>query len=237
MGTQSSNKLWVILLVITLCAVFVLSPWHQILAHVRELSQIVRGFGAPGVVVSILAFTILVTIGCPRLPLCTVAGLTYGFLTGFIVAEVGAMAGYYAVFLFVRWGGSTWVTRRWPKLAQVSGLIRDSGTPGVILLRQIPIHGGLINIVLGLSSISHRSFLLGTAIGLMPEAAPFTLMGSGLTHSSSLWGAGCIVGGVVIFAIGWLVAKVWLKKRRTESDLPVSAELLKSICERTKEHE
>ena len=39
----------------------------------------------------------------------------------------------------------------------------------------------LINLCLGLSYVTQRDFLIGTALGLLPEAIPATLIGAGLT--------------------------------------------------------
>ena len=45
--------------------------------------------------------------------------------------------------------------------------------------RQLPISGLITNLLLGLAPIRHLDFLVGTAIGLLPEAIPFTLVASG----------------------------------------------------------
>ena len=94
---------------------------------------------------------------------------------------MATLAGYYALFLFVRWGGRDFVLRHWPRVGWLKEHFHGhSAAPLVFAVRQLPISGLIINFLLGLSPIRHHHFLLGTAFGILPEAIPFTLVASGM---------------------------------------------------------
>jgi uncharacterized membrane protein YdjX (TVP38/TMEM64 family) len=175
---------------------------------------------------SILCIALLVGCGVPRLLLCTVAGMALGFWRGMLVGECGTVMGYYGIFLFIRWGGRDWALHRFPKLRKWSDLIQGQGILGVILLRHVPIHGTLTNLGLGLSRIRHRDFLIGTAIGVISEAIPATLVGAGLGKGSTK-ALGTYLGlAAVVFVILWVTATYAmraLRKRRAGAVIATEA--------------
>jgi uncharacterized membrane protein YdjX (TVP38/TMEM64 family) len=122
----------------------------------------------------------LVAAGMPRLLFCPIGGLAFGFWHGLLWTQVATLAGYYTLFLFVRWGGQDFVLRHWPRVARLKEHFHGhSAALMVFAVRQLPVSGLLTNFLLGLSPIRHRHFLLGTAFGILPEAIPFTLVASG----------------------------------------------------------
>lgn len=124
---------------------------------------------------------VLVAFGMPRLLFCPVGGLAFGFWYGLLWTQVATLAGYYALFLFVRWGGHDFVLRHWPQVGRLKEHVHGrSAALLVFAMRQLPISGLIINFLLALSPIRHRHFLLGTAFGILPEAVPFTLVASGV---------------------------------------------------------
>jgi uncharacterized membrane protein YdjX (TVP38/TMEM64 family) len=68
--------------------------------------------------------------------------------------------------------------------------------------------------MLGLSPVKHRDFLIGTAIGLFPEAIPFTMIGKGAKQGSIDKTAIYIVAALIVLALLWLLAKFCLKKKK-----------------------
>ena len=127
----------------------------------------------------------LVAVGMPRLLFCPIGGLAFGFWHGLLWTQVATLAGYYVLFLFVRWGGRDFVLRRWPRVRRLKEHVHGhSAALLVFAVRQLPISGLIINFLLGLSPIQHRHFLLGTAFGILPEAIPFTLVASGMLKLS-----------------------------------------------------
>jgi uncharacterized membrane protein YdjX (TVP38/TMEM64 family) len=142
------------------------------------------------------------------------AGAALGFWLVLLITLLGTVLGHYAFFLFIRWGGREWVLHRWPKLRKWAQMIREQGVIGVILVRQIPAHSMLINLCLGLSHVKHRHFLLGTAIGVIPEAIPATLVGAGLVKASLKDSAGYLGVAAAAVAVLWITGSFVLRAMR-----------------------
>ena len=200
-----------------------LTPVRAWLSDAQQLRATLKDAGAWVYPLSIVATAILVGCGVPRLLFCAACGLIFGFWAGFLLSQIGTLLGQYITFLFVRWGGREWALHRWPRLRKWAELIRDQGMVGVILIRQVPSPSVLTNLCLGLSNVKHRHFLIGTAIGLIPEAVPATLIGAGLVKASLKDSAGYLGLAAFVFALIWIVAGVAIKKmrqNRTDVGLP-----------------
>jgi uncharacterized membrane protein YdjX (TVP38/TMEM64 family) len=163
---------------------------------------------------SVAIIALLVGCGVPRLLLCGVAGMILGFWWGLAIVQIGTLLGYYGAFLFIRWGGRDVALRWWPALRKWADLARNHGVMGVILLRQLPIHGGFINLGLGLSHVKHRQFLIGTLIGSLPEAIPATLAGAGMVRASLKSTAGYLAIAIAGMALVWIACGYLVKAMR-----------------------
>ena len=212
---RGTKRLALLLLVLVgAVAVGTLTPVRAWLSDIARVKAAVQSLGIWIYPIGTLAIALLVACGVPRLLLCTVAGAAFGFWRGMLLGECGTVLGYYGVFLFIRWGGRDWALHRFPKLRKWSDLIHDQGILGVILLRHVPIHGTLINLGLGLSRIRHRDFLIGTAIGVISESIPATLVGTGLGKGSAK-ALGTYLGlAAVAFAIIWIGCAYWMRAMR-----------------------
>ncbi len=203
----------------TVIGVVALSPVGAWLKDRDGIRQTLGTLGIWAYPLFILAVAALVAGGMPRLLFCGLGGWLFGFWIALLLNELATLLAYYGVFLFVRWGGRDWVLHKWPKLQRWADTIQKQGMLGVILARQVPVHGTLINLCLGLSRVRHRDFLLGTAIGLIPEAIPATLIGAGLKNADNIKRSiTLIVLAIVCFVVVALGCR-WLARRRAKAGL------------------
>lgn len=211
---------------LALLALAYLTPFRGLIsADLPRWSADLRALGWPAPLLFVLGVACLVSVGVPRLLLCPLAGMAFGFWGGLLLSQTGTLIGYYALFLFVRWGGRGFVLRYRPQLARFTELIQRQGIPAVILARQLPLHGWLVNLVLSLTPIRHRHFLLGTAIGLLPEAVPCTLIGAGVLHGSVVQSAAFVVLAVIGLALVWIGFAIYVdRQRRNQRSAPASSE-------------
>ena len=193
-----------LVLLIALLAVGYFSPLREHLRNLRDVSNQIQRMGVWAPLAFTAAVAILVPAGVPRLPFCPIAGMAFGFVRGVLWSQLGTLIGYYLVFLFVRWGGRAFVLRHSARLRGLTDLFQHQGIPTVILARQFPIHGSIINLLLSLSPVNHRDFLIGTAIGLVPESIPVTLIGTGAVQASFARSAGIVTVAVVVLASVWI---------------------------------
>lgn len=181
--------------------------WNEAIQNLRAHRL---GWLAP--VLFALLMAALMAVGAPRLAFCAAAGATFGFFWGILWAEIGALIGSYALFLFVRRIGREKAMQRWPSLTRYSEALTDGGIITVLMGRQLPINGFFITVALALTRLTHGQFLIGTALGLIPAAIPATLMGAGVGQRMSL--AQSI--SYVLVAVCWLLLAglVFSKLRR-----------------------
>jgi uncharacterized membrane protein YdjX (TVP38/TMEM64 family) len=107
--------------------------------------------------------------------------------------------------------------------------VHDQGVVGVLLLRQLPIHGTLINVSLGLSHVKHRHFLIGTAIGVIPELIPAVLVGTGLGQGTGKSMASYFSVGIVAFVMIWVGCTYAVRiMRRNRSEAGMLADEVES---------
>lgn len=176
------------------------------LADIHEISEKLHalGWAAPGIF--ILAVAALVAIGVPRLLLCPIGGMAFGFFWGLIWTQIGTLLGYYGFFLLVHRAGKDFVLSKWPRLKRFTGISRRRGFITVLLIRQLPIAGFYINILLGLLPLTHLDFILGTAIGILPAAVPATLLGANAIHISSEKSIFYFMLAAAAFVIIWIAS-------------------------------
>jgi uncharacterized membrane protein YdjX (TVP38/TMEM64 family) len=182
---RGRNLVWWVIAVGALLALVYLSPWRAYLGRLGEVSEYLKGLGLLAPLVLTLAVALLVGAGFPRWPLCVIAGTALGFWSGLLWAQLGTLLGNYVVFLVVRLGSKEWAQRYLSKRARLQNVIQQEGISGVILARQMPLPGLLINLACGLLPLRQRDYLIGTIIGQMPLAIPCTLIGAGVLQASS----------------------------------------------------
>ena len=214
-----------VLKVATLCAVLVgglvlvhvtgLEEWFK---NVPELVERIQAMGIMAPLVFVFASAALVAVGVPRLVLCPVAGMAFGFLFGLLWAQVGTVLGSYATFLFARWAGRDFVVRHRPRMGKLAVVFEPRSVMAVALIRQLPITAGLLNLMLAVSPVKHSRFLIGTAIGILPEAIAVTLIGSGVVKQSLEEATGYVTVASVLLLTVWIVSAFCARKLRRPAD-------------------
>jgi uncharacterized membrane protein YdjX (TVP38/TMEM64 family) len=200
-----------------LMAIVYLSPLRAYVSDLREVSARIRSLGMVGPAVVTLGVAMLVAIGFPRLALCVIAGMALGFWSGLLWAQLGTLLGNYAIFLIAGSSGRVWAENYLAKRHRLRGLIQEEGTWGVILARQIPVPGLIVNLACGLFGVRHRHFLLGTAIGQLPEAIPCTLIGAGALEASFAKSAGVISLAVAVSVLVWVGLRRFIRARASRT--------------------
>ena len=186
-----------------------LFPYQDLPVWVSRLGERVTGLGWYGPLIFGFATAILTGVGVPRLLMTGVAAALFGVFWGLACTLLGTLAGAYATFAVMRWSGREAGLSRWPRLARFSGLFRERGLLPVILIRQLPLSSFFINLLLGLTSVRNRDFLLGSLLGFLPEAIPVALIGAGLVQGDLGETLKYVLVGLVLFISLGLMSK-WL---------------------------
>jgi len=204
------------------------SPLRQYLGRGLEVSQQIRSFGTLAPLVVMAGVAALVAVGFPRLALCGIAGMALGFWSGLFWAQLGTLLGNYALFVVARAGGRDWAQRFLSRRSGLKITIQQRGALGVFLARQIPMPGLVINLACALLPIGHLDFIIGTVIGQLPLAIPFTLMGAGLLQPSLKKSVSLLGLAVVASFLAWFGLRYALRRLRTGT--PTDSGNVPPIC-------
>jgi uncharacterized membrane protein YdjX (TVP38/TMEM64 family) len=206
------------LVICALLAVVELSPLRGYLERWREVSEDLRRMGTLAPLVLVAAVAALVGVGFPRWPFCIIAGAALGFWYGLLWAQLGTLLGNYTVFLLVRLGSRDWAQRYLSHRIKLHNVIRQEGIPGVILARQMPLPGLLINLACGLVPLRQRDYLVGTILGQLPLAIPCTLIGAGILQASFRQSLAVIGLAVAATVLAWIGLRLLLRTQSPAMD-------------------
>ncbi len=209
----SERKFLVMALVVAACILVVhLTPLKSYVTNVQYWKDAMDKFGVLASVVFTLSCTALIAMGIPRLVFCAAAGMLFGFWEGFAVGQFSALFGSYLTFVFARWGAREWVARRVENRRHLRELLRHPSTFTVFLARQLPIAGIVPNLVLGVTPVRHRAFLLGSFLGYLPSSAMVAMIGSGLGKHSLARSMGQITMAMLGLGVASLI--VWRMRKK-----------------------
>ena len=148
-------------------------------------------------------------VGAPRLVFCTVGGALFGFIEGLALSQVATLP-----FLFARWGRGAPSEQKLKLVARAQEYLKRRSILDVFLIRQLPVWGAVINLVLGSSDVPLRTFLVGSFFGYLPQSVVFSLIGSGFGETTTLHAVSRMFGAVSMLALFLLIAWRAMKKKR-----------------------
>lgn len=172
--------------------------------------------GIWGPIIYIVIYTVATVLVLPSTVLNLAGGALFGPWLGSLWTTIAALIAAIVAFGFTRTVGREMVAKRLAGYWQtIDAEIRNGGMFYMFSIRLLPvIPYGLVNFAAGLTSISWKDYVVGTALGTLPGVLPFVLLGSsGLTLSQT----GDLVPLVVALTlIGMLVGgATWYRRRRS----------------------
>ncbi|MEY3289615.1 MAG: hypothetical protein RLZZ419_1857 [Pseudomonadota bacterium] len=202
-----------LLIVVIGCSYLIYSmPLKELLNQSQEIKLWLATTGYAGPAIFTLAAALLTAIGMPRLILCTLAGVVFGFTWGFVWSHFGTLLGAYGTFVFARWSGRDFVQQKFPKIIALSQSTHARGWRSVLFMRQLPISGLYNDILLGLSTVSHCDFWIGSTLGFLPLGVTATLIGAGaiqadISHLAQYLGIAAAAFFLLTLSLKWILAQ------------------------------
>lgn len=153
-------------------------------------------------------------LGVPGAVFMLPAGAVWPTPTAVALCWVGNMGASWLAFTYARRLARDWVVERIPaRLRRYDDRLADGGVLPIVVLRlvfgQIPAADWL----LGVTKVSARRFLIGTAIGIVPGILLFVILGGGLLD---LWASiplAVQVAGVGAVTLALVARRVLLSRR------------------------
>lgn len=176
-----------------------------------------------GLIVAIAVFIGGSFIGAPQFLLIALSVAAFGPLKGFVFAHLSTLISASVNFLIARYVGAGFVRRRQgPTLKSLVEAIGRNGFISAIVVRIIPSAPFIVvNMALGLTTVSYPAFLAGTAIGIIPKTALIALLGKVVQRARA--GDLDAIFYLVLAAVAWIGVALltrWLLQRRRAASRP-----------------
>jgi uncharacterized membrane protein YdjX (TVP38/TMEM64 family) len=183
--SETHRLLGLALVVAGLVAVLHFTPLKQWLEQAQTLKARVDEIGWKADLLFILGSVVGIALGIPRLALCGLGGVLFGFLEGVLVSQFAGVLGAYGAFLMTRfWGPKEWVRRKLAQGGRLKALLARPSIGTIFVARQMPVPGVVPNVLLGVLDTRHSVFLIGTFLGYLPSNIPVALAGSSMAKES-----------------------------------------------------
>ncbi|MEQ8841319.1 MAG: VTT domain-containing protein [Acidimicrobiales bacterium] len=185
-GYRAQGRRWrrqgfALTLVVAGAALFVLLGGWDFVRDGERVEEFFTERGAVGPVVFVLAMWALQPAGVPGLVFMVPAAVVWPLPTAMLLSWVGNMGASSIAFAMARYLARDWVQQRMPtRLRGWDRRLADGGLVQVILLRVITGQFTPADWVLGVSTVGAGTFLVGTAIGIIPGIVLAVTLGGGI---------------------------------------------------------
>jgi uncharacterized membrane protein YdjX (TVP38/TMEM64 family) len=182
----------------------------------------VLGKGINGELLFLGAGALAVTVGMPRQAVSFLSGYAFGVGWGTVLGVLATTGGCLVNFYYARWIGRDLVTGRLrERLRRTEDFIHDNTFNMTLLIRLLPAGSNLLtNLAAGVSGVRALPFVLGSALGYIPQTLVFALVGSGVSIDP-LYRIGL---GVAIFLVSGLLGIRLYRRFRHGRHLDVQLE-------------
>jgi uncharacterized membrane protein YdjX (TVP38/TMEM64 family) len=201
-------------------------PSYVSLPAIKARRDALLAFTAEHYVASLLlAFAVYATAVALSIPGAVVLTLTAGFLfgrwvgTGLVLAA--ATLGATLVFVAARYLVADWARRRLGALgARINAGFTANAFSYLMFLRLVPLFPFfLVNLAPALTTIPTRTYVLATAIGIVPGTFVFANLGAELGRIDSVQGllSPATLGALALLGLFALVPVLWRRRRASGS--------------------
>lgn len=159
--------------------------------------------GGLGPFVAVLGSALLAAAILPRTLLALVGGLLFGWLSGAMYVLVGVTLGATLAFGIGRLLGRDFVERRLTgrcRISQIEQAVAKRGVLAVMISRMVPlVPFGISNYAFGTTSVTRRSFFVGTLLGAAPATLAYAALGAATARGDTL---GMTIAGTIVAGLG-----------------------------------
>lgn len=154
--------------------------WLLLGGDIDTVQETVASTGPWGPVVYVVLHVLLTLVPVSKNLLAGVAGALFGLAGGIALSWVASMVSALVGFLVARRLGREAVAQMTgPRITKVEDVLRQQGFIAVVVARLTPVLPfTIVNYGAGVSAISRRDFVLGTAVGVLPGTVGYAALGA-----------------------------------------------------------
>ena len=185
------------------------------LDNLARLRDYVESFGPAAPLVFVVGYAVATVAFLPGTPLTLLAGLAFGPVMGAVYAEAGATIGLTLAFLIARYVARGLVAS-WIEAGRMKRLDTEVGRQGwriLLITRLVPVFPfNLQNYAYGLTRIRLLTYVLVSAICIVPGTVVYTFAGGSIT-SGDLTRTFVYLGVAAVFLVLLSLIPGWLRQR------------------------
>lgn len=186
------------------------------LDNLSRLRDYVDSFGPAAPLVFILGYAVATVAFLPGTPLTLLAGLAFGPFVGTIYVVVGATIGLTLAFLVARYAArslvASWVENN-QRMKRLDDEVGRQGWRILLITRLVPIFPfNLQNYAYGLTRIGFFTYVLVSAICIIPGVVAYTFAGGSVT-SGNLTRTFIYLGIAAVFFVLLSLVPGWIRRR------------------------
>ncbi len=187
------------------------------LDNLARLRDYVESFGPAAPLVFIAGYAAATVAFLPGTPLTLLAGLAFGPVVGTVYVLAGATIGLTLAFLVARYVArglvASWVEEN-ERMKRLDAEVGRQGWRILLITRLVPLFPfNLQNYAYGLTRIRLGTYVLVSAICIVPGTAAYTFAGGSVT-SGDLTRTFIYLGVAAIFFVILSLIPGWLRRRR-----------------------
>ncbi len=173
----------------------------------------------------ITAYCVQTTLSLPGATILTLAGgFLFGTFSGAFYVNIGATTGAALAFMAARYLFRESIEKKFGKrLASIKKGFEDNGFNYLLTLRLIPLFPFfLVNLASGMTRIRISTYIMATAIGILPGSLVYTNAGKQLGRINSIGDIASpgVIGAFVLLGLLSLVPVFYNKMKKSPSTKP-----------------
>jgi uncharacterized membrane protein YdjX (TVP38/TMEM64 family) len=186
------------------------------------IDSAVRGQGLSGIALFTGLGALIMGLGLPRQFVCFLGGYAFGFWTGAGLSLLASVLGCILAFAYARLLGRRHLAGRLGRrVARADEVFSAAPLTIAMVIRFLPVGSNLLtNLLAGLSSARMWPFVLGSAVGYIPQTAIFALLGSGFKVDPT-WRIGL---SILLFLISTWLGIALYRRHKKAADLAAATE-------------
>ena len=188
-----------------------------------RLRDWIDGFGVAAPVVFIAIYAVATVAFLPGTPLSLLAGLVFGPVLGTLWAVIGATIGATLAFLVGRYAARGLVegwTANNERLKKLDEGVEKQGWRMLLITRLVPVFPfNLQNYAYGITKIGLGTYVVLTAVCIIPGAAVYTFAGGSLASAQqNLTRTFIYLGVAAVFFVAVSLIPSWIRRRNRDEE-------------------
>ena len=186
--------------------------WLVLGGDVDAVQEAVASTGAWGPLVYVALHVVLTLVPVSKNLLAGIAGALFGLAGGVVLSWVGSMLAAVVTFAIARrLGREAVASLTGPRIERVEDIMRHQGLVAVLVARLTPIPFTIVNYGSGVSAVSWRDYVVGTAVGVLPGSVGYAALGASAGRDARTFVIAGTVAAVIL--VGALLAGRRMRRR------------------------